>query len=68
MMNMKLLAVVTPLSIYHGCSTQKTFWEETFTGEEKLFSTVNMKNCGLCNVRKHNEIKGSDKYITLDIS
>ena len=26
--NMKFLAVVTPpASIYHGCSTQKTFWE-----------------------------------------
>ena len=27
-----------------------------------------MKNCGRCNVRKHIDIKGSDKYITLDIS
>ena len=27
-----------------------------------------MKNCGRCNVRKHKEIKGSDKYVTLDIS
>ena len=43
MMNMKLLAVVTPSSMYHGCSTRKTFWEEKFTGEEKLFSAVNMK-------------------------
>ena len=25
MMNMKLLEVVTPPSIYHGCSTWKTF-------------------------------------------
>ena len=25
---MKLLAVVTPQSIYNGCSTRKTFWEE----------------------------------------
>ena len=65
---MNLLAVVTPPSIYHFCSTRKTFWEETFTGEEKLFSTVNMKNCGFHNVRKHKEIKGSDKYVTLDIS
>ena len=31
------------------------------------FTTVNMKNCGHCNVRKHIEIKGSDKYVTLDI-
>ena len=68
MMNMKLQEFVTPLSIYHGCSTWKTFWEEKFTGEKKLFSAVNMKNCGCCNVRKHKEIKGSDKYVTLDIS
>ena len=68
MMNMKLLAVVTPPSIYHGCSTQKTFWEGKFTGEEKLFSAMNMKNCGRRNVRKHIEIKGSDKYVTLGIS
>ena len=27
-----------------------------------------MKNCGRRNVRKHKEIKGSDKYFTLDIS
>ena len=37
MINMKLLAVVTPPSIYHGCSTPKKFWEEKFTGEKKLF-------------------------------
>ena len=65
MMNMKLLAVVTPPSIYHGCSTRKTFWEEIFTLGE--FSAISMKNCGRRNVRKHREIKGSDKYITLDI-
>ena len=28
---------------------------------------MNMKNCGRCNVRKHIEIKGSDKYVTLEI-
>ena len=28
MMNTKLLAVVTPPSIYRGCSTVKTFWEK----------------------------------------
>ena len=39
-----------------------------FTGEEKLFSAVNMKNYGRRNVRKHKEIKGSDKCVTLDIS
>ena len=43
MTNMNLLAVVTPPSVYHGCSTRKTFWEENFTGEEKLLSAVNMK-------------------------
>ena len=64
---MKFL-VVTPPSIYHGCSTRKTFREKKFTGEEKLFSSVNMKNCGRHNVRKHREIKGGEKYVTLDIS
>ena len=72
MINMNLLAVVTPPSIYHGCSTHKTFWEEKFTGEKKFklgeFSDMNMKNCGRHNVRKHREIKGSDKYVTLKIS
>ena len=72
MINMKLLSVVTPPSIYHGCSSRKTFWEENFTGEEKFtlgeFSAVNMKNCGRRNVRKHRYIKGSDKYVTLEIS
>ena len=65
---MKLLAVVTPLSIYHGCSTWKTFWEEKFTSKLNLFPAVNMKNCVRRNVRTHKEIKGSDKYVTLDIS
>ena len=65
-MNMKLLSAVTPPSIYHGCSTWKTFWEESFTVGE--FSAVNTKNCGRCNVSKHREIKGSEKYTTLDIS
>ena len=65
---MKFLAVVTPPSIYHGCSTLTTFWEEKFTGKESLFLSVNMKNCGRRNVRKHKEIRGSDKYVTLDIS
>ena len=27
-----------------------------------------MKNCGCCNVRRNNDIKVSDKYVTLDIS
>ena len=68
MMNMKIVAVVTLLSIYHGCYTRKTFWEGTFTGEEKVFSAVNMKNCHRQNVRKHKKIKGGDKYATLEIS
>ena len=68
MMNMNLLAVITPPSIYHGCSTWKTFWEGKFTGKENLFLAVNMKMCGCRNVRKHKYIKVSDNYITLDIS
>ena len=67
-MNMNILSVVTPPSIYHGCSTRKTFWEEKFTGKENLFLAVDMKNCGRRNVRKHKEIMGSDKYVTLEIS
>ena len=65
---MKLLAVVTPSYIYHGFYTRKTLWEENFTGKEHLFLAVNMKNCARQNVRKHKEIKGSDKFVTLDIS
>ena len=30
-MNMNLLSVVTPTSIYHGFFTRKTFWEVKFT-------------------------------------
>ena len=29
---------------------------------------MNIKNCGCCNDRKHRDIKGSDIYVTLDIS
>ena len=65
---MKLLAVVTPPSIYHGCSTWKTFWEGKFKGRENLFPSMNIKFCGRCKVRKHKEIRGSDKIATLDIS
>ena len=68
MINMKLLEFVTLLSIYHGYSTRKMFWEEKFTGEEKLFLAVNLKICFLRNVRKHKEIKRGNKYVTLDIS
>ena len=65
---MNFLVVVTPPSIYHGCYTRKTFWEEKFTDKKYLFQSVNMKNCGHCKVRKHKEIKGSDKIITSNIS
>ena len=65
--NMNLLLVVTPPSIYHGCSTRKTFWEEKFTGKQDLFQSVNMKKYGRRKVRKHKEIKCSDKCITLNI-
>ena len=65
---MNLLAVLTSPYIYYGCSTRKTFWEEKFTGKENLFPAVNMKNWGRLNAMKHKEIKGSDKYVTLDIS
>ena len=65
---MKFLVVVTPPSIYHGCSTRKTFWEENFTGKQDLFQSVNMKNCGFRKVRKHKEIKGSDKCVALNFS
>ena len=68
MINMKILSVVKPPSIYHGCFSWKTFWEGKFTGKDNLFLSVDMKNCGRRNVRKHKEIRGSDKYITLIIS
>ena len=58
---MKLLVVATPLYIYHGYYTRKTFWEEKFT-------QANMKNCGRRNVRKHRDIKNGEKYIVLYIS
>ena len=65
---MKLLVVVTPLSIYHACSTRKAFWEENFTGKKYLFHSVNMKNCGRRKFSKHKEIKDSDKIVTLNVS
>ena len=65
---MKLLVVVTPPSIYHGCFNWKTFWEEKFTGKKYLFLSVNMKNCGRHKNRKHKEIKDIEKIVTLDIS
>ena len=65
---MKFLVVVTPPYIYHGCYTQKTFWEGKFTGKKYVFQSMNMKICGRCKVRKHKEIRGSDKFVTLNIS
>ena len=64
MMNLKLLEVVTPTSIYNGSSTQKPFWDKIFIGEENFtlgeFTATNMKCFGIQNVRKHREIKDSD--------
>ena len=65
---MKFLLVLTPPFMYHGFSTQKTFWEEKFTGNKQdLFESVNMRKCSQSNVRKHKEIKGSDKCVTLNM-
>ena len=65
---MKFLVVVTPPSIYHGCSTRKTFWEGKFTGKKQyFFESVSMKNCGQRNIRKNKEVKGSDKCVTLNM-
>ena len=65
---MQFLVVVTSPSIYHGCSTWKTLWEEKFTGKKQdLFESVNMRNCGQRNVRKHKEIKDSDERVTLNM-
>ena len=50
--------MVTPLGRRYG----KLF----FTPGE--FTPVNIKNCGNHNVRKHRNIKDSDKQITLDTS
>ena len=66
MMRINILEFITPLSTYHSCSTRKTLWEENLTLDE--FTAVNMKNCGRQNVRKHIKIKGSDKYVTLEIT
>ena len=65
---MKFLVVVTPPSIYHGCSTRKSFWKVTFTGKQDFFQSVNMKNVGHRKFRKHKDIKGSDKIVTLNVS
>ena len=66
---MKFLVVVSPPSIYHGCSTRKTFCEENFTGKKQdLFVSVIMRNCGQGNVRKHRDIKDSDERVTLNMN
>ena len=53
---MNFLAIVSPPSIYNGCSTRKTFWEEKFAGEKQdLVEPVNMRNCGKRNLRKPKE-------------
>ena len=62
-MNMNILSIVTPPSIYHGCFIWKMFWEENFTLGE--FTPMNMKNCGRLNVRKNRDIKDSDRYTKL---
>ena len=65
---MKFLVIVAPPSIYHGCSTRKTFWEGKFTVKKQdLFVSVNMRNCGQRNVKKHKEIKDSDERVTLNM-
>ena len=65
---MKFLVVVTPPSIYHDCSTRKTFWEEKFTGKKQdLFESVNISFCGQRNVRKHRKIKDSNECVTLNM-
>ena len=70
-MNTNLLSVLTPPSIYNGCSTLNTFWKENLKGEENFtlgeFSAVNMKKCGCQNIGKHRDIKGSYDNATLDI-
>ena len=53
-MNVKLLVVIMPPSIYHGFSTQKTLWEQKFRLGE--FTPVNMKSCVCHNVKKQREI------------
>ena len=61
-MKNKILVFVMPLpDINHGLSTWMTFWEEKFT-------TVNITNCGSCNVMKHRDINNCEQYIISVIS
>ena len=47
---------------------RKTFWEENCIGKKQyLFGSLNMRNCGELGVRKHKEINGSDKRVTLNM-
>ena len=63
---MKFL-VVGPPSIYHGCSTRKTFWEEKFAGKKQdFFEPINMINCGKRNFRKYREIKKGDEHVAYE--
>ena len=64
---MKFLVVLTPPSIYHGCSTRKSIWREKFTGKQDLFQSVSIKKGGRRKVRKHKDIKGSENCVTLNI-
>ena len=42
--------------------------EEKFTGKQDLFVSVNMKICCRRKFRKHKDIRGSDKCVTLNVS
>ena len=55
---MYLLAVVTPPSTYHGCSTCEIFWEEYFALVD--LTPVNMKKCGHWNIKKYRDIENDD--------
>ena len=63
---MDFLVGLTPPSIYHGCCTRNLLSEEKYTGKQDLFQSMNMKNCGRFKVRKHKDIRGSDKCVTLN--
>ena len=52
--------MVAPLGRHSG--------NKNLTGEGKLLSAVSIKNFGCHNVRKHMEIRGSDKYVHAYIS
>ena len=68
MKNINLLAVVTPQYIFIMVDPLRRRSGTKSSQARIFFSDMNMKNCGHRNVRKHRDIKGSDKYVTLDIS